>query len=404
MAHIQKSDYTYHLPEARIAQYPLSQRDAAKLLHYRAGTISHHVFKDVASLLPENALIVYNDTRVIPARLIMHRETGARIEILLLLPSSPTEMHQAMTATETVSWSCMIGNKKKWKAEEVLRIDLTVAGNPVQLAATLEDREAQIVRFTWDSAETDFATLVEAAGKLPLPPYLNREAEAADATRYQTVYAENKGAVAAPTAGLHFTDEVLESLDKRGVQRAQVTLHVGAGTFQPVKTEDAEAHDMHVEQMVIRKAEVLRFRDHAGPIIGVGTTSMRVLESLYWFGVEALEADDLPANHAFHLDQKTPYQKRAAALPTQEQALTALVQHLDKHNLESVVAETGIYVLPGYPFQLVDGLFTNFHLPGTTLMFLVAAFVGEDWEKIYQSALDNEYRFLSYGDSSLLWR
>lgn len=441
------SDYHYDLPDAAIANHPLAQRDQAKLLHYKDGNITHKVFTDVPDLLPEDSLVVFNNTKVIPARLFLQRATGARIELLLLHPIEPVEVSQSMKSYEPVQWECMIGNKKKWKDGEVISNEIMSHGSLVHgengdevvIYAKLVDREKQIVEISW-SSDQDFATVIEEAGKLPLPPYLNRNAEDDDYERYQTVYAKAKGAVAAPTAGLHFTDAVLEGLAARGIGREYVTLHVGAGTFQPVKEDDPRAHHMHVEQISLERSNVERLLAHPGKIIAVGTTSMRVLESVYWFGVEAHENPDLPADHTFFLDQDRPYEQsnnrtfghsssrgchsegsrgennQITEQPSNQAfegesdeidirtALQALLDYFDRHSLQTITAETGIYILPGYSFKLVDGIFTNFHLPGTTLMLLVAAFIGEDWRSVYDRALAEDYRFLSYGDSSLLWR
>ena len=329
----------------------------------------------------------------------MHRATGARIELLLLHPVTPVEVHSSMESSGPVSWECMIGNKKKWKDGE--KLSLSLMDEKVTFSALLIDREKQIVEFSW-SSDDDFATIVEAIGNLPLPPYLNRDAEDDDYERYQTVYAEAKGAVAAPTAGLHFTDKVLNQLEAKGIGREYVTLHVGAGTFQPVKTDDPRAHDMHVEQIRLSRKNVERMLNHQGKTYAVGTTSMRVLESMYWFGLEAIQNPNLPTDHVFFLGQNTPYQTPENEQVSVKESLEALIRHLNQHNLDAVAAETGIYILPGYKFKIVNGLFTNFHLPGTTLMLLVAAFIGDDWQKVYESALENDYRFLSYGDSSLL--
>lgn len=416
------SDYHYELPQERIAAHPLAVRDQARLLCYKDGEISHHVFTEAPELLPDNALVVFNNTKVIPARLFLYRETGARIELLLIHPVSPTEVHSSMQSDGPVQWECMIGNKKKWKDGEVISNaaivnevkdyeigtyevkGYDVMSNEVPVvSARLIDREKQVVEISWNSEES-FAEVVEKSGKLPLPPYLNREAEEEDFERYQTVYAEAKGAVAAPTAGLHFTDRVLNDIQSRGVGLEYVTLHVGAGTFQPVKTDDPRAHDMHVEQIRLSRQNVQRLLENEGPVVATGTTSMRVLESMYWFGIDAIENPDLPADHVFFLGQNKPYEIPGSQRVDTKTALKALLDHFDKHKLDELSAETGIYILPGYRFRLVDAIFTNFHLPGTTLILLVAAFIGEDWREVYQQALDEGYRFLSYGDSSLLFR
>jgi len=374
-------------------------------LHYKAGQIDHRQFFHLSELLPSDSLLILNDTRVIPARVIMHRVTGARIEILLLKPIAPKEISKAMQAKGHCSWVCMIGNKKKWKNEEVLTLTVPYEGQRVHLHAKLIDRDQQWVELSWDQPEVSFAELVQAIGKLPLPPYLNREATQRDREQYQTVYAQQSGAVAAPTAGLHFTDSVLKDLAEKGVEKEFVTLHVGAGTFQPVKHEVATEHPMHGEQLIIRIENIEKILAKLPQIVAVGTTSMRVLESLYWFGVQLLLNKQAPrVGQSFRLNQHFPYEVEAAKLPTVRDALEALRKHLVAHDQTHWVGETEIYLYPRYDFKIVKGLITNFHLPETTLILLVAAFVGEDWRKIYEAALNNDYRFLSYGDSSLLWR
>lgn len=399
------SSFHYELPQERIASHPLSRRDQSKLLVYREGNIAHRHFFDISKELPQGSLLVLNDTKVIPARLILHRATGARIEILLLKPIAPKEVHKAMVVKGHCSWVCMIGNKKKWKDDEILTLTLEYEGVRVHLHVSLIDREKQWVQLSWDQPEVTFAEVVDAIGKLPLPPYLNREANQRDREQYQTVYAEQQGAVAAPTAGLHFTDSVLKDLEERGVEKDFVTLHVSAGTFQPVKHEVATEHPMHAEQLIISQANVDKLLSKWPNIIGVGTTSMRVLESLYWFGVQILN-NEHPSRpgQPFRLDQHYAYTFEGKELPDTPVALQAVKTYLETQKLTHLVGETEIYIYPGYDFKLVKGLITNFHLPETTLMLLVAAFIGDDWRKVYEAALANEYRFLSYGDSSLLWR
>ncbi len=399
------STFHYELPPERIASHPLSRRDQSRLLVYRAGTISHRKFFDISQELPEGSLLVLNDTKVIPARLIFHRATGARIEILLLKPIAPKEVNKAMLAKGHCSWVCMIGNKKKWKEEEVLSLSLQLEDKHVQLLARLIEREQQWVELSWDQPEVSFAELVNAIGKLPLPPYLNREASQRDREQYQTVYALQQGAVAAPTAGLHFTDSVLKELETRGVDKDFVTLHVSAGTFQPVKHEVATEHPMHAEQLIITEKNIDKLLAKWPDIIAVGTTSMRVLESLYWFGVQILNNQHpTRSGQPFRLDQHYAYRFAGQELPEAVVALQAVKSYLTSEKRDHLVGETEIYIYPGYDFKVVKGLITNFHLPETTLILLVAAFIGEDWRKVYEAALENDYRFLSYGDSSLLWR
>lgn len=383
-------DFNYELDPNQIPAYPLEERDSAKLLFYRKGEISHHLFKNLPELLPKNSTLVFNTTRVIPARLFFHRETGARIEVLLLEPVSEEDTHQIMQSNQDVVWECMVGGLKKWKVDEVLRLKL----NSTTLSARIENREKLHVKLSWDSEES-LSEILEAAGKLPLPPYLNRDTEESDKERYQTVYAANDGAVAAPTAGLHFTDDVLKNLSEQSVGRIDLTLHVGAGTFKPVKAEDPRDHDMHLEKMLVKKSAIEALLQAKGPIIPVGTTSMRTLESLYWWGV----ALDNNPDEVFFVKKLQPYSSRVI---DRQKALENILDYMNRHHLDEISGGTEILIYPSYSFQLCDGLITNFHLPETTLIMLVAAFVGDDWRKIYQSASENKYRFLSFGDSSLL--
>ncbi|MEM7370846.1 MAG: S-adenosylmethionine:tRNA ribosyltransferase-isomerase [Bacteroidota bacterium] len=399
-SHIRLSDYHYDLPEDRIAIRPLSQRDQSKLLVYQQGEIQHHGFSAIPALLPTDALLVFNDTRVIQARLYFRRMTGALIEVLLLHPDSPSEVAQAMIATPSCRWACVIGRKKRWKPGEILKADL---GNGLSLHAELIDREQNIVQFSWDDVSCVWGDILQKMGELPLPPYLNRKATEEDLEQYQTVYAKEKGAVAAPTAGLHFTDQLLQQLPERGIKTAYVTLHVSAGTFLPVKHDRVIDHPMHAEQIIIRPEQVRLLIQHLGNIIPVGTTSLRLLESLYWIGVWIDRQQMLPSlEKVIHLEQFYPYQVPTSELPAPVQALEAILHLIDHHQIPYLIAETHLFILPGYQFQLCQGLITNYHMPETTLLLLVAALVGEDWRNIYESAMDNGYRFLSYGDSSLL--
>lgn len=399
MQKVNLKDYEYTLPEDRIAKYPLEKRDHSKLLHYQKGQITHHHFYDLPKFLKEGTLLVYNNTKVIPARLIFQRETGARIEIFLLHPAAPsTVIPEIMLATYPVTWEVMIGNAKKWKADEILRGRLDIQGKEIILEAKLVDKEKKLVEFSWSSFEIPFVDIVETSGEIPLPPYLNRKAEESDKDRYQTVYSEKEGAVAAPTAGLHFTEKVFEELRKKGIQEAQVTLHVSAGTFQPIKVDDVTLHPMHSEQIHLSAKTIKQLIDNEDATVAVGTTSVRTLESLYWFGVKLLEG----LGEEFQIEKLFPYRDRSS-LPTKLEALQAILDFMDKTKKEEIMGETEIFIFPGYKFKMVDGLITNFHQPGTTLMLLIGSMIGDDWKKVYQEALDNNYRFLSYGDSSLLW-
>ncbi|HAA20109.1 MAG TPA: S-adenosylmethionine tRNA ribosyltransferase [Cytophagales bacterium] len=391
------SDYTYPLPEDRIAKHPLTDRASSRLLHYHAGQIRHHGFRELPQLLPPRSHLVFNDTKVIPARLHFTRETGARIEIFLLHPVAPTrELALAMSATQSVTWQCIIGNLKRWK-DDVLKLGFEVEGSPFVLKARLVDRDERWVELSWDPGDIPFVTWLEAAGHLPIPPYLQRDAQAEDEERYQTVYSSQAGAVAAPTAGLHFTDDVLGQLEQQEHTQDFLTLHVSAGTFQPIKTENAVDHTMHQEQVVIYRHNLEKLLDPAGPVIAVGTTSLRTLESTYWYGVQLLQ----DAEATFFVPKLIAYQEYVK-LPSRREAMEAILQRMDALGTDMLVGETEIYCFPGYTFRVVEGLVTNYHQPESTLILLVAAFIGEDWRKVYQAALDQDYRFLSYGDSSLL--
>ena len=394
-------DYHYHLPEERIAQHPLAQRDASKLLVYRHAHIQHRSFKDLPQMLAADSLLCFNDTKVIPARLLFRKPEGALIEVFLLYPVAPSsEVQQAMQAQSPVQWRCMIGNKKRWKS--TLTHSLTIGGAEVLLRVHLADSQAQEVRFEWESAHT-FAEILAAIGELPLPPYITRKAKEEDQQRYQTVYSAHQGAVAAPTAGLHFTEEVLQQLSSKGIERCFLTLHVGAGTFQPVKEkDDVQQHAMHQEQMLFSRESIAQLLEYAKkPIIAVGTTSMRSLESLYWFGV-LLKKEGIKQKRAFFIEKLQPYTTPVAEQIALKEALTLILEYMQMHRLAQLQGSTEILIMPGYTFKVCKGLVTNFHMPETTLILLIAAFIGEDWRKIYQEALTNEYRFLSYGDSSLL--
>jgi S-adenosylmethionine:tRNA ribosyltransferase-isomerase len=396
---IDLKEYEYTLPEDRIAKFPLEKRDSSQLLEYRKGTIQHHHFFNLPDLLDADSLLVYNNTKVIPARLIFQRQTGARIEVFLLQPLAPSRiMSEIMTSKKPVVWETMIGNLKKWKEEETLQGIIQIEAKEVILSARLVNRALMQVEFSWNDSDIAFVDLVEACGETPLPPYLNRKAEENDKSRYQTVYSEKEGAVAAPTAGLHFTEEVFDALRKKGIQEAALTLHVSAGTFQPIKVKAVEEHPMHSEQLEIKRETIEKLLLHSGKVVAVGTTSVRTLESMYWYGVQLIEN----RGNRFEIEKLAPYGSRAY-LPTRKEALQAILKEMEQSNSDTLFGTTSIFIFPGYKFQLVDGLITNFHQPGSTLVLLIAALVGEDWKKIYQEALDSDYRFLSYGDSSLLW-
>ena len=393
-------EYNYPLPDERIAKYPLPQRDHSKLLVYRNGQVSEDLFYRVGEYLPHDALLIYNNTRVIQARLVFHKPSGARIEIFCLEPLQPHDYQLALGSQSGCTWKCMVGNLKKWK-EGVLELALPNMSQPTVLRAERISTAGNThqIRFEWDDTSLSFAEILDALGELPIPPYLNRPTEESDKTTYQTVYSRIKGSVAAPTAGLHFTDEVLDDLRHRGVRTAELTLHVGAGTFQPVKVADANEHTMHTEVIAVPRATIADIRDNIGHIVAVGTTSMRTLESLYFIGCRLMKnahPEDL------HIGQFEPYEQ-VYSVDTKT-ALQAIVDYLDATAQETLHAETQIMIKPGYQFRVVDQLITNFHQPKSTLLLLVSAFVGGDWHTIYDYALSHDFRFLSYGDSSILTR
>ncbi|MEZ4772316.1 MAG: S-adenosylmethionine:tRNA ribosyltransferase-isomerase [Bacteroidia bacterium] len=401
--HILLSDYHYDLPEDRIAQHPLAQRDQSKLLVCREGEISHQIFFQIPEILSPDTLLVFNDTKVIRARLFFHRESGALIEIFLLNPHTPHEVNQAMQATSECVWSCAIGRKKRWKEGEILRQPFSIAGEETILFAQLLDRQQNLVKLSWMPENIPFADILHHLGEMPLPPYINRKADDEDSEQYQTVYANQEGAVAAPTAGLHFTESVLNSLKDKGIGLEFVTLHVSAGTFLPVKHDKVVDHDMHKEQMIIYPDVIERLSNHPGKMIPVGTTSMRVLESIYWLGLQLLRGKTADPDKPFFVGKLEPYDQEKHVLPDRKTALRAVSDFMKSHHMHQWTGETQILILPGYPFHVCDALMTNFHMPETTLMLLVAALVGDDWKKIYAEALQNNYRFLSYGDTSLLF-
>jgi len=423
------ADYQYDLPDERIAHYPVEPRDTSQLLVSQNGHIVHQHFYQLPELLPSDSFLLFNDTKVIPARLFFQKSTGSVIEIFLLHPEIPTRViNDAMQQTEHCVWSCMIGNKKRWKLGEVLSLQFAVHSPQFtvhspqssvhssqstvptvdSLLCTLEvswaGYEKNWVKFTWSYSNEaqyrplTFVEVVKALGELPLPPYLNRKADQQDHVSYQTVYSHTEGAVAAPTAGLHFTENIFTALTNKGIKHDFVTLHVGAGTFQPVKVANAVEHTMHSEQVVFKKSLIDNLIKNIEHIIVVGTTSMRSLESLFWFGVKLVNLT-LPV--PFLIEKLAPYQKYNH-LPTPKEALQAVIAYMEAKDLDELVGETEVLIFPGYEFKLCKGLITNFHQPGSTLMLLVAAFVGPHWRKIYEDALTNHYRFLSYGDSSLL--
>lgn len=387
-------EYQYDLPSDRIATYPLKERDQSKLLVYRNGEINHSTFDQISSFLPPQPVIFFNDTKVIPARLFFLKETGAEIELFLLNPFG-AELNLAMLARGSAEWHCIIGNSKRWSDGLLLKKDI----NQIKLTASLVDREEGIVKFEWSPTDLSFGEVLNYFGVTPLPPYIKRQAEPSDRERYQTIYSKAEGAVAAPTAGLHFTDKIIQQIKANGAVTDHVTLHVSAGTFQPVKVSNALDHTMHEEQIIITMDNIKNLLLENRKTIAVGTTSLRTLESAYWYGMKLLANPEAP----FKIGQLDPYTKDGKR-PSKEESFQAIIEMMSLKRVDSISGETSIYIVPGYQFKVVDALITNFHQPGSTLMLLVAAFVGEGWKRIYQQALDNDYRFLSYGDSSLLIR
>ena len=401
-------EFDYPLPDERIAKFPLPRRDASKLLDYKNSTITESNFFNISNFLPQNSLLVYNNTRVIQARLIFHKETGARVEVFCLEPLTPADYAQSLGATSECIWKCMVGNLKKWK-EGTLSKTIEIGGKACTLNAELlqTDGNTHSVHFTWNNSDIHFADILEKAGELPIPPYLHRKTEESDLTTYQTVYSKIKGSVAAPTAGLHFTPEVFESLKPKNIETEELTLHVGAGTFQPVKTRDVALHHMHTEVISVHRSTIEHLQQKLGNIIAVGTTSVRTLESLYYIGISFTPNSSVKPEEkceqnpkTLHVSQWTPYETQSE-ISTNE-ALQNILDYLTENNLSTLHADTQIMIKPGYQFHVVNGIITNFHQPKSTLLLLVSAFVNGNWTEIYDYALANDFRFLSYGDSSLL--
>lgn len=414
--HIHISDYNYDLPDSRIAKFPVSPRDTSKLLVYRHGEISDDIFYNLPKYLPQKSLMVFNNTKVIQARMHFRKETGALIEVFLMEPAAPTDYELMFQTRGECSWLCMVGNLKKWKEGSLVRT-FDVAGSTINFKATMRrdiiDTKSggtnYWVDFAWDNPLVSFAEILDAVGELPIPPYLNRETQDSDKTTYQTVYSKIKGSVAAPTAGLHFTDKVLAAIDAAGVRREELTLHVGAGTFKPVKSEEIDGHTMHTEYVCVRRDTLQTLLDYDCCAIAVGTTSVRTLESLYYMGVK-LEANPDAAEEDLHVCQWEPYEK-ADGTPvggnlidgiTPQKAISNIIAWLDKNNLKTLHSSTQIIIAPGYEYKIVKVLVTNFHQPQSTLLLLVSAFLKGDWRNVYDYALSHDFRFLSYGDSSIL--
>ncbi|TCO09361.1 S-adenosylmethionine:tRNA ribosyltransferase-isomerase [Natronoflexus pectinivorans] len=390
------SDFNYHLPDERIAKYPLANRDESNLLVYKNLSVNHTNFKNLTEYLPDNTMLVFNNTRVIRARIHFFKSTGAKIEIFCLEPHSPSDAAMAFQQTHEVEWVCLVGNLKKWKGETLSAVANTAVGD-VEVSALLTDRinDACIIKFSWKNQHVNFADILEGMGQTPIPPYLNRKSEIIDTERYQTVYSKLNGSVAAPTAGLHFSEAILKKIEEQNHKRLEITLHVGAGTFQPVKSEKISGHAMHTEQFEISCTSIEKLINHNNPVVAVGTTSVRTLESLYYAGVRIING--LPYNK---IEQWDGFELPSDA--SVKCALTSLLNQLKRSNEDSFKASTSIMIAPGYKFKIVHGLITNFHQPKSTLLLLISALIGDNWKEVYEYAMNNDFRFLSYGDSSIL--
>lgn len=392
-------DFDYPLPDDRIAKYPLQERDMSKLLIWKNKKIAEDIFLNSPQYLPENSLLVYNNTRVIQARMLFQKKTGARIEIFCLEPAHPSDYALSFSANERCAWKCMVGNKKKWRSGTLDRTITLGNQNAILCANIIETTDDLcVIQFEWNNTNITFGEILDAAGELPIPPYLNRETEESDKKTYQTVYATTDGSVAAPTAGLHFTERVLSQLHLKNIVTRELTLHVGAGTFQPVKSEDANEHKMHAEVISVHRSTMEKLLTYEGKIVAVGTTSVRTLESLYYIGVRLMNGQ---THEALHIDQWEPYRQEYTV--SLFDSISAILAYLDRCGQNTIHAQTSIMIRPGFQFRVTNAMFTNFHQPKSTLMLLIAAFIGDHWKTVYQFALDNEFRFLSYGDSSLLF-
>ncbi len=399
---LQITDFNYILPDEKIAKYPLEKRDSSKLLIYAGGNISSSVFSLLPEYIPSNSLMIFNNTRVIHARLLFRKDTGAQIEVFCLSPAEPSDYALNFQQRGNCSWHCMIGNAKRWK-DGALQLKIVYEKGIITLSAQKKEvHENDVtVEFSWDDSSITFSELLEIAGKLPIPPYLNRPAETSDNDTYQTVYSRIEGSVAAPTAGLHFTNEVMDALHKKGIQTDEVTLHVGAGTFKPVKSQIIRSHEMHTECISVSRKTIADLYKNVNPLIVVGTTSMRTVESLYYMGRKLQFNPDLKPQE-LAVSQWEPYEEENEEV-SPKQAIKNLLDYLDRQQADHLISSTQIIIAPGYKFHFVDGLITNFHQPQSTLLLLIAAFVGNDWRNIYEYALTHDFRFLSYGDSSLLF-
>lgn len=402
MEEIDIDEYDYDLPEDRIAQYPVEERDMSKLLVCREGNISNDIFRNIDHYIPKGSLLVFNNTRVIRARLLFRKESGAAIEVLCLEPLKPSDYALSLGSNKEVEWKCIIGNLKKWKTGKLILSFIKNEKSYNLIAEKISaEGDAWRVKFSWDSNELSFGEVIESAGHIPLPPYLNREDGSVDDLRYQTVYSSVKGSVAAPTAGLHFTDNVLNKLHEEGINTAELTLHVGAGTFKPIKSRNISEHDMHNEHFFVTADTIKLLIKNLGKIIPVGTTSVRTLETLYWLGVQ-IAGKKTDAGIPLSLGQWDAYNMDSSL--TAGDALKAILNMMNQNNILMLEASTRIMIIPGYDFKIINGIITNFHQPKSTLLLLISAWIGEKWKDIYSYALENDFRFLSYGDSSILLR
>lgn len=398
---IRIEDYDYPLPDERIAKFPVPGRDTSKLLVYRGGEITETIFNHLPGQLPPDTLLVFNNTRVIQARIRFRKQSGANIEIFCLEPDTPSDYALSFQTTTTCRWLCLVGNSKKWKEGE-LQHPLNIGGRKITLSAIRikTQHSGSIIEFRWDAPDMTFAAILEAVGELPIPPYLNRATQESDKETYQTVYSKIDGSVAAPTAGLHFTPQVLDALARKGVAKAELTLHVGAGTFKPVKSDTIGGHEMHTELISVSRALISELAATDRRIIAVGTTSVRTLESLYHIGTALSRGEQLPHHGTPAVTQWQPYMHEETL--TRKEAFTCILRHMESEKTEQLITSTQIIIVPGYKFRVVEGIITNFHQPHSTLLLLVSAFVDGDWRRIYDYALAHSFRFLSYGDSSLL--
>jgi S-adenosylmethionine:tRNA ribosyltransferase-isomerase len=391
------SDYNYFLSEEKIAKYPLNERDKSKLLVYEKSNIYKKVFNEIPDFFGKDDLLVFNETKVIQARMEFEKETGAAIEIFCLEPDFPSDYERIFQSKNECSWKCSVGNLKKWKSGKLYKILNSEKGDFILSAEKIShDSISQRIQFQWDNDFYSFGDILEIIGQTPIPPYLKRKSELSDKERYQTIYSKNKGSVAAPTAGLHFTEKVISEIQKKGTKTDYLTLHVGAGTFRPVKSENIESHEMHTEHFIVSKYNLKNFIEKSGKITATGTTTVRSIESLYWLGVKLITENDT----SFELKQWDAYNLSQEI--SVENSLKALLNYLKINNLENLQASTQIIIAPGYKFKIVNRLITNFHQPQSTLLLLVSAFIGDDWKKVYNYAVENNFRFLSYGDSSIL--